>query len=168
MKKIFEKIGRWIRIFIDFFYPPFRKYVSRQFFRYGATGVANMVFDWVLYFITYHYILKKEMLHLEFVTISSHIAAMLIVFPISFISGFLLQKYVTFNSSELKGRVQIIRYFSVVLVNLLLNYFGLKLFYDVMHFFATPSKMLVTVVTTIFSYFSQKLYTFKPPKISAK
>lgn len=146
---------------IDFFYPPFRKYMTLQFFRYGVTGVANMVFDWVLYFLVFHFVLQKNMLHLGFVTFSSHIAAMLIVFPVTFFIGFLLQKYVTFNSSKLKGRTQITRYLTVVLANLLLNYTGLKLLVDFMGVFPTPSKMIVTLITTIFSYFSQKKYTFK-------
>ncbi len=161
MRKIFEIIGNWIRRMIDFFYPPFRKYMTLQFFRYGVTGVANMVFDWVLYFLVFHFVLQKNMLHLGFVTFSSHIAAMLIVFPVTFFTGFLLQKYVTFNSSKLKGRTQITRYLTVVLANLLLNYTGLKLLVDFMGVFPTPSKMIVTLITTIFSYFSQKKYTFK-------
>ena len=161
MKGFLETIGKWITKLVDFFYPPFRKYVTLQFFRYGVTGVANMVFDWILYFIAFHYILNKEMLQLGFLTISSHIAAMLIVFPISFITGFLLQKYVTFSTSTLKGRKQITRYFGVVVANLLINYLGLKLLVDVMLFFPTPSKMIITILTTIFSYFSQKKFTFK-------
>ncbi len=161
MKKLFEIIGGWITVIVDFFYPPFRKYVTLQFFRYGVTGAANMAFDWVLYFITFHFILDKQMLHLGFVTLSSHIAAMVLVFPVTFISGFLLQKYVTFTSSVLRGRVQIVRYFSVVIANLLLNYLGLKLLVDFLHVFPTPSKMIITIFTTMFSYFSQKKFTFK-------
>jgi len=161
MRKLFETTGRWITIMVDFFYPPFKKYMPLQFFRYGVTGVANMALDWVLYFFTFHIILNEQMLHLGFVTLSSHIAAMFIVFPITFLTGFLLQKYVTFTSSELKGRVQIVRYLSVVVANLLLNYLGLKLLVDYMHLFPTPSKMIVTIFTTMFSYFSQKTYTFK-------
>lgn len=146
---------------VDFFYPPFRKYMTLQFFRYGVTGVANMAFDWVLYFVTFHFILEKQMLDLGFETLSSHIAAMVIVFPVTFTSGFLLQKYVTFSASEIKGRVQVFRYLTVVLANLLINYIGLKLLVDVVGLFPTPSKMIVTIITTIFSYFSQKKFTFK-------
>lgn len=146
---------------VDFFYPPFRKYMTLQFFRYGVTGVANMAFDWILYFVTFHFILEKQMLDLGFETLSSHIAAMVIVFPITFTSGFLLQKYVTFSASEIKGRVQVFRYLTVVLANLLINYIGLKLLVDVVGLFPTPSKMIVTIITTIFSYFSQKKFTFK-------
>jgi putative flippase GtrA len=168
MKNIFTKIGKWIRTIVDFFYPPFRKYMTPQFFRYGVTGVANMAFDWVLYFLTFHFLLEKQMLHIGFVTFSSHIAAMLIVFPITFITGFLLQKYVTFSASDIKGRIQIVRYLSVVIANLLLNYIGLKLLVDMAGFFPTPSKMIVTSFSTMFSYFSQKKYTFKLSKSSSE
>jgi len=137
--------------------------MTLQFFRYGASGVANMLFDWVLYFLVYHYVLNQQMLDLGFVTLSSHIASLMIVFPVSSFSGFLLQKYVTFTASELRGAVQLYRYSLVVMANLVLNYLGLKVLYDGAGFFATPSKMIVTIITTLFSYFSQNKFTFRPP-----
>jgi len=161
MRKIFVHVGQRVCRLIDFFYPPFRKYLTIQFFRYGVTGVANIIFDWVLYFIVYHFILHQKMLDLGFISFKSHIGAKFITFPITFLSGFLLQKYVTFSTSELRGRVQLFRYFQVLLANLLLNYIGLKILVEYIHIFPTFTNMIVTVVTTIFSYFSQKKYTFK-------
>ena len=161
MRKLFVNTGQRICRLIDFFYPPFRKYMAIQFFRYGVSGVANMIFDWILYFLVYHTVLHQQMLHLGIVTLSSHIAALFITFPVTFLSGFLLQKYVTFSTSELRGRVQLFRYFLVLVANLLLNYLGLKILVEFIHVFPTPAKMLVTIVTTLFSYFSQKKYTFK-------
>jgi putative flippase GtrA len=167
MRKLFTLTGQRIRWFIDLFYPPFRKYMAIQFFRYGVSGVANMIFDWILYFLVYHYVLHQQMLHVGIVTFSSHIGALFITFPVTFLSGFLLQKYVTFSSSELRGRVQLFRYFLVLLANLVLNYLGLKILVEFIHIFPTPAKMIVTIFTTMFSYFSQKKYTFKKvaPKI---
>ena len=161
MKKLFEIIGSWITKIVDFFYPPFRKYMTIQFFRYGVSGVANMIFDWILFFLVYHFVLHQQMLRIGFVPISSHIAALFITFPVTFLSGFLLQKYVTFTTSELRGRIQLFRYFLVLLANLLLNYLGLKILVEFVHIFPTPAKMIVTMFTTLFSYFSQKKYTFK-------
>ena len=161
MRKVFTSIGLHIRRLIDFFYPPFRKYMTVQFFRYGVSGVTNMIFDWVLYFLVYQFVLRQEMLSLGFVTLSSPIAALFITFPVTFISGFLLQKYVTFSSSEVRGHIQLFRYFLVLLANLLLNYLGLKILVEFIHISPTPAKMLVTIVATMFSYFSQKKYTFK-------
>jgi putative flippase GtrA len=132
-----------------------------QFFRYGVSGVANLIFDWILYFLVYHFVLHQKMLNLGFIPFKSHIGAKFITFPITFLSGFVLQKYVTFSASELRGRVQLFRYFQVLLANLLLNYIGLKILVEYNHIFPTPANMIVTIGTTIFSYFSQKKYTFK-------
>ena len=131
-----------------------------RFFRYGVSGVANMIFDWILFFIVYNFVLKHQMVNIGFETLSSHIATLLFTFPITFLTGFLLQKYVTFTSSGLRGRVQLFRYGLVVLANLLLNYLGLKILVELVGFFPTPSKMIVTIFTTMFSYFSQKKFTF--------
>lgn len=161
MRKLFILTGKYIGNIIDFFYPPFSKYFSRQFFRYGVSGVGNMGFDWVLYFITYNFIIQKQLVHLGFVTLSPHIASLLITFPISLFTGFLLQKYVTFTASQMRGKDQLMRYVAVVIVNLFINYFGLKLFVEIIGLYPTPSKMVVTVFTTIFSYFSQKKFTFQ-------
>lgn len=154
-------MGIIIRRMVDFFYPPFKKYFSPNFFRYGFIGAANLVFDWILYFCFFHFVLQKQMLHLGIVTLSSHIAAMTLVFPITFMTGFLLQKYVTFTEGILRGKVQIIRYGIVVLINLLINYVGLKLMVDGFGWFPTPSKMVATIIATFFSYYSQKKFTFR-------
>lgn len=164
MRNLFEKIGSWIIIVIDFFYTPFSKYVTRQFFRYGATGVANLIFDWVLYFFIFNFVLKKEMLHLGVVTFSSHIATLAIKFPITLTSGFLLQKYVTFTDSTNRGHEQLFRYYLVAFINLGLVYLGLKLFVDILHFYPSIANAIVSVLVTIFSYFSQKKFTFKTQK----
>lgn len=161
MRNLFQFLCHRISILIDFCYPPFRRYMSLQFFRYGATGGLNLLFDWVLYFLIYNYLLQHRMLELGFVTISSHIAALGIKFPLVLLSGFILQKYVTFSGSALKGRIQLFRYLVVVLINLIVNYIGLKFFVEYLHIYPTPSIMLISLITILVSFFSQKHYTFK-------
>ncbi|MDO9153638.1 MAG: GtrA family protein [Paludibacter sp.] len=165
MKKLFEIIGAWIIVIVDFFYPPFKKYFTLQFFRYGVTGVGNLLFDWILYFVIFNFILQKQMLVLGFVTLSSHIATLAIKFPITLSSGFLLQKYVTFNNSTNKGREQLLRYYFIAFINLGLNYFGLKLFVDALNFYPSIANAILSVIITIFSFFLQKKFTFKTPPI---
>jgi len=163
MNKTFEAISNAIRTVIDFFYPPFQKYMTLQFFRYGLIGTANLLFDWVLYFLIYNFVLQHEMLNLGIVTLSSHIAAMTIKMPVVLLSGFLLQKYVTYSSSNLRVRIQLFRYTTVFFINLVINYIGLKILVDSLDFWPTPSNMIVSILTIYISYFSQKHYTFKTP-----
>ena len=161
MRKVFILTGKFISDIIDFFYPPFRKYFSLQFFRYGVSGAGNMVFDWLLYSFVYNVVLQKQMLNLGLVTLSSPIAALFITFPITLFTGFLLQKYVTFTASEMRGQKQLVRYMLVVALNLVINYTGLKILNGVLGLWPLASKMIITVITTLFSYFSQKKFTFR-------
>lgn len=92
---------------------------------------------------------------------SSHVATMAINLPILLSTGFFLQKYVTFSSSSLRGRVQLFRYLVVFLINLVITYAGLKLLVDQFKWYPTPSNMAISVVNVIVSYFSQKYFTFK-------
>lgn len=156
-----QRLASIITAIIDFFYKPFRNICSEQFFRYGACGAGNMILDWVLYFITYHFLLKQNNLNLHFITLSSHIAALCIVFPITLLTGFWLNKYVTFKQSSLNGWNQLFRYILIVFCNLLINYLGLKLLVDVCGVYPTPSKMLITLITVAVSYFGQKYFSFK-------
>lgn len=167
MRNVLVSAGNFIRVIIDFFYPPFRKFMTLQFFRYGVTGASNLVFDWVLYFIVYNFVLQHNMLDLGFVTLSSHIAALAIKFPIVLLSGFLLQKYVTFSGSNLHGRVQLFRYTVVFFVNLLICYVGIKLLVEALHVYPSVANMIISIVTIFISYFSQKQYTFRKSPVVA-
>jgi len=161
MRTICEDFYGMIRRMIDFFYPPFRKHMSIQLFRYGITGSINLVFDWVIYFLIYNFVLSHKMLELGFVTISSHIATLGIKFPIILVSGFLIQRYVTFSQSLIRGRVQLVRYVIVVLINLAINYVGLKLLVEYFGLYPTPSNMIVSIFTIGISFLLQKHFTFK-------
>jgi len=161
MREIFTRFGLWLQKVIDFTYPLFRRFVPVEVYRYGVCGGVNVVFDWVLYFLVYNIFFKDKLVDLGFVALSSHIVTLVITFPVITLSGFLLQKYVTFTASELRGRVQLVRYLMIVAANLLINYAGLKLLVDGLAFYPTPSKMIITVFTVICSYIGQKKYTFK-------
>ena len=124
--------------------------------------------DILIYFISYNFILEKEAVHISFITISPHIAAFLMSFSISFPLGFALSKYVVFTESNLKGRVQLFRYAILVGMCILLNYVFLKLFVEYFHFFPTPSKALTTAIVAIFSYVSQRNFTFKVKEVYAE
>ena len=171
-----HKLAQIITRIIDFFYVPFRKVMSEQVFRYAACGGGNLVLDWVLYFVIYNYIIGHEIVELRFEigdfileqAISPHIATLCIVFPITLLTGFWLNKYVTFAQSNLRGVRQLVRYISVVCLNLAINYLGLKLCVDIWGWYPTPSKIAITLVTVVISYFAQKYYSFRVTDASQK
>jgi putative flippase GtrA len=161
MRNIAVNIRLIIIRFIDFFYTPLRKYIPLETFRYGATGGFNTALDIFLYFICYNFVLDKRLVDLQIVTISPHIAAFLIVFPITFFTGFLLAKYITFTESEIRGRTQLIRYMISVSGSIFLNYFFLKLLVEYGGLWPTLAKIITTSIVVVYSYFTQKFFTFK-------
>ena len=161
MRNIFKSIGKVIIGIVDWFYFPFLQFIPKELFRYGATGGVNTLLDILLYFVFYRYILDMQVVELGFVAISPHIAAFLLVFPITFSTGFLLAKYVTFTSSELKGRIQLFRYLLTVAGSIVLNYVFLKLFVEYFGWYATFSKIVTTLIVIVYSYLAQRYFTFR-------
>jgi putative flippase GtrA len=161
MRSLFERIGEIIIRIVDAFYFPFLQFLPKEIFRYAATGGANTVLDITLYFVFYRYVLDMQIVELGFTAISPHIAAFIMVFPITFTSGFFLAKYVTFTSSELKGNIQLFRYLLTVAGSILLNYVFLKLFVEYCGWYATFSKIATTFLVIIYSYLAQRYFTFK-------
>ena len=140
---------------IDFFHPPFRRIIPKDTFRYAACGGGNLAFDILLYFLFYNFVFTKQNFDLGYIVISPHIAAFITVFPITFMTGFLLQKYVTFSSSNLRGRIQLFRYVLTTGGAILINYVILKLLVEYIGLYPTPSKMIATAITVVYSFFSK-------------
>ena len=151
---------------INFFYPFFKRWMPLQSFRYAACGGANVVLDITLFFIFYNFVFHKQIVHLGFIDFQPHIASFLLSFTITFPIGFLLSKYIVWSSSTLKGHVQLFRYFLIVMMNLLMNYFFIKVLVEYLFFYPTIAKMVTTVIVVTFSYISQKNYTFKVDPLS--
>ncbi|MEO5907924.1 MAG: GtrA family protein [Ginsengibacter sp.] len=154
--------------FIDFFYPPFKKFVPLQTFRYAVCGGSNMLLDIFLFYISFNFILNKQIVDLGFVSLKPYNAALGLAFCITFPLGFILNKYIVFNTSYLSGQVQLFRYMLIVMANLLLNYLILNLLIQYLHFFPTIAKIFATIIIVTFSFLSQKNFTFKVKKISQK
>lgn len=153
---------------IDFFYKPFSRWLSLHTFRYLVSGGTTAASGIVTYYIVYNWVLHQEDVHLNIPPlpnlITAPIAALIIESLITFFIGFILNKYLIFTKSNLKGRIQLFRYASVFTTNILLNYALLKVLIDAFGFYPTVSKIIITTVLAVFSYFSQKYFTFKVRK----
>lgn len=158
-----ERIRNHILGFIDFFHRPLSRWVDQNTFRYIACGGSNTLLDILIFFLAFHFLLDQKDLVLGSgaLTISSHIAAFLIAFSVSFPIGFILSKYIVFPHSNIRGRIQLIRYALMVATCILLNYVFLHLFVGYLGFYPTPSKILTTALVAIFSYVSQRNFTFQ-------
>jgi len=101
---------------------------------------------------------------LSIVVLSGHIASLFLVFPITFCIGFTLNRFIVFPESDLSAQTQFFRYFIAGMTTLLLSYLSLKFFVDLLGFYPTPSRILTTVVSVLFSYMMQTKFSFKIQK----
>lgn len=156
MQQLLIRIVDWLYI------TPFKRLVSRDIFAYGLCGGANMALDTLWYFVIYHYIVAERFIDLGVVVVSPHIASLIVVFPITFFTGFWLNRNVAFRATEYKTRGQLIRYALSVLGSIALNYLCMKLFVEHLYIWPTPSKMLTTAVSVVYSFLAAKYFTFRP------
>jgi putative flippase GtrA len=149
---------------IDFFYPPFKKWFTLHTFRYMASGGITAATGIIGYFLIYNYVLHQQDVSIGKYLVTAHIAALAIESVSTFIVGFTLNKYLVFTQSNLKGRIQLFRYATVVATNLLLNYALMKILVEGFQFYPTIAKTLITIILAVFSYFSQKYFSFRVKK----
>ena len=147
---------------IDLVYiKPLRALVPQQVFRYLACGAITALLDAIWYYIIYHYIVGEAFIEIGSLVVSPHIAALCVVFPITFFTGFWLNRNVAFRVTNLASLPQLAKYALTVAGSILLNYGCMKLFVEVFGIWATPSKILTTVVCAVYSFIAGRYFTFK-------
>ncbi len=143
---------------------PFSKVIPQQLWRYGVCGATNMVFDSLWYFVIYHFIVCKRFIDLGFVVVSPHIASLAVVFPITFFTGFWLNRNVAFRSVSPRVSRELWRYALSVGGAIIINYVSMKLLVEMCGVWPTPAKVLTTVISSVYSFLAAKFYTFRAAK----
>lgn len=146
---------------IDFFYPPFQRWIPKNTFQYMASGGFTAASSIVAYFVIYNYILHQQDLQIGNYLITAPIVALGLEAIFTFLLGFCMNKYLVFTQSNLRGRVQMFRYATVFGTNIFLNYALMKILVEAFHFYPSIAKGLITIILAVFSYFSQKHFSFK-------
>ena len=141
---------------------PVAAVLPRQTFRYIVCGAVTYgAFDPACYFLIYNYVVAHRYVSLGFVTLSPHIAALALVFPLTFLVGFWLNRHVAFRQSPLRTRTQLWRYGLSLAGSVVLTYAGMKFFVDVCGVWPTPAKVVTTLLTALYSYLAAKYFTFR-------
>lgn len=163
-------VARLIGSMIDLLYrAPLSRFISREVLRYGVCGVFNyIVLDAAIYYVVYQYVVGADnYIHLNFVTISPHVFSLLLVFPITFFTGFWLNRYVAFGATESAARSQIVRYGVSILGSIVISYLTLKFLVESLAVWPTFAKVVSSVTTATYSYLMARYFTFRSSSVSA-
>ncbi|MEI9934312.1 MAG: GtrA family protein [Ferruginibacter sp.] len=135
-----------------------------QTFRYAVCGGSNVVFGFLVYAFTYHFILHKQVVQIAGYSFEPYSISLCLNSISNFIVGFLLNKYVVFPESNLHPRIQLFRYFISLVISFSLNYILLKAMIDFLHLNAIVAQLIATVIVIGVSYITQRHFTFKVKK----
>lgn len=156
------RLAEWIIRLTDLLYVrPVAAVVPRQTFRYAACGLMSLGLDAMWYALFYNFVFDRMNWDLGWIVVSPHIAALFLVFPITFFTGFWLNRHVAFRTSPLGTGTQLWRYALSVVGSILLTYGCMKFFVEVCGVWPTPSKVLTNVITVLYSYLAAKYFTFR-------
>lgn len=132
-----------------------------QTFRYAACGGFNVVLGFILFTIAFSLFEKMGVVYIQGHAFEPHSVALIISSSIVFIVGFTLNKYVVFTASNLRGRIQLFRYFLSFVSNLAINYVLLTLLVKYFGIYPVLAQIIVTAIVVVLSYFTQQYFTFK-------
>jgi len=148
---------------LDLFYPLFKRFFDKTTYYYAVCGVGNLVLSWVLFFVFFQYVFKKQFFHLNLInfTFSAYTLSAIVCFLITFVIGFLLMKFIVFTESGLKGRIQFFRYAVSAVISSSVSWGLLKMFIEVFDFFPSLANILASCLVVVVSYLLQRKFTFK-------
>jgi putative flippase GtrA len=135
-----------------------------QTFRYAACGGFNVVLGFLIFSTAFYNFDQQVNVALAGQVFEPYSIALAISSSSVFVVGFLLNKYVVFTTSNLKGRIQLFRYFLSFISNLAINYVLLKLLVKFLEVYAVLAQIIVTAIVIVISYFTQQYFTFKIDK----
>lgn len=164
MQRVHYRARKVIFGILDIFYPIFRGIMPLQTYHYAACGGSNTLLSLLIFTCFHNFVFKSAVVHFGPLAFESYVAALFVAFIVTFPIGFYLSMYIVFQGSYLKKRVQLFRYFLVATSCIFINYICLKIFVGIFHWWATPSQILTTVIVVLFSYFTQRHFSFKTEK----
>lgn len=149
---------------IDFFYPLFKRVFDLQTFRYAVCGGSNALLNLIMFYLGYNFIFKENIILLLGVPVTRYIAAYILALFISFPIGFILNRFLVFQQSNLQARTQLFRYAFITASSIFFDYLLLHLLVGYFKFWATPSQAFIIIILSLYSYLCQTYFTFKTVK----
>ncbi len=161
MQRVHHTIRKSIFSVLDIFYPIFRRFMPLQTYHYAACGGSNTLLSLIIFTSFHNFVFNTQVVHFGGLAFESYTAALFVAFSLTFPIGFYLSMFVVFQGSYLRKRIQLFRYFLVAISCIFLNYIFLKFFVGNLGWYPTPSQILTTAIVILFSYFTQRHFSFK-------
>ncbi|NBR14446.1 MAG: GtrA family protein [Flavobacteriales bacterium] len=154
---------------MDFFYPLFKKFMDKKTYYYAVCGGSNTVLSWLLFELFFRIVFNKAntTFNFEFLgkvlnfTVTAYTYSAFLCLIISMTIGFLLNKFVVFTESSVKGHHQLMRYCLSAMISGFISWILLKIFIEGFNFYPFYANVTSTFFVVFVSYMLQRKFTFK-------
>lgn len=140
--------------------PFYRKLLKNEVVRFFLSTGVGFIVDAVVYYLVYHYGLKKQEYKVFNFAVSKDVIALIISYSCCIVCNFLLTKYFVFAHSSLSAQNQFIRFFTVAFLGFFANLLMLRLFVHIFKFYPPLARVIAALSLGVASYFVHKFFSF--------
>ena len=131
-------------------------------FRFILSGGTATMVDVGTYFICLHYVFSSP-LNILGITMSIPVTSLIVSYSAGFVTNFIISKLFVFQGSDLRTRVQLLRFFMVAVAVFCMNYIILKILLG-FEIFPTIARLISAAVVAFLSFLLHNSFTFKKSK----
>ena len=131
-------------------------------FRFLISGGTATMVDVVTYFVCLHYVFNTPFTAFG-LTMSIPIISLLVSYSAGFVTNFIISKFFVFQGSDLRTRIQLLRFFMVAIAVFCMNYLILKVLLQ-FEIFPTIARLMSAAIVAFLSFLLHNSFTFKKSK----
>jgi putative flippase GtrA len=140
--------------------PPIKKLLKKEVVRFFLSTGVGFIVDAIVYYLVYHYGLKKQEYKFVSFTVSKDVIALIISYSCCIVCNFLLTKYFVFAHSSLSSQNQFLRFFTVAFIGFFANLLMLRLFVYIFKVYPPLARIIAALSLGVASYFVHKFFSF--------
>jgi putative flippase GtrA len=131
-------------------------------FRFILSGGTATMVDVGTYFICLHYIFKAP-INIFGLKASIPVISLMVSYSTGFLTNFIISKLFVFQGSDLRTRIQLLRFFMVAVAIFCMNYVIFKLLLN-FEIYPTVARLMSAAVVAFLSFLLHNSFTFKKSK----
>ncbi len=140
-----------------------QRLLQLQLVRYIIAAGTAFTVDIVVYFIALHFFVTDQSITLfgNVIELRAAMLSLVVSFTCGLFTNYYMSKLFVFKSAENNNRKNFIRFVMVALVTFVGNYFLMRFFLEIAHFYPTPARFIAACIFSIFSFGMHKFFSFK-------
>lgn len=140
-----------------------QRLLQMQLVRYVIAAGTAFTVDVVVYFIMLHFFISDKIITIfnTPITLRAAMLSLVVSFTCGLFTNFYMSNLFVFKAVDNRTNKHFARFVVVAMVTFVGNYFLMRFFIEVVHFYPTPARILSACVFAMFSFTMHKFFSFR-------